>query len=307
MIIVTGGAGFIGSNLIKHLNARGHKNICVVDNLSNGQKIKNLSDLSFIDYFDKDDFLTSASLGEASVIFHLGACSSTTEWDGRYLMRNNYEYSKKLLNICKSKRIPLIYASSASVYGTKESNFVEQESNEKPINAYSFSKKLFDDFVRRNINDADCIYGMRFFNVYGDREQHKKGQSSPIHAFATQLRQSGKLKIFSEVDGKKPSQHRRDFVHVDDCVAAMVQFWEKQPRAGIFNIGSGESHSFVDVAREIINQMGHGEIEFVPFPTSLVEGYQFYTKANLAALRNAGISVDFRSVEDGIKQFISDN
>jgi ADP-L-glycero-D-manno-heptose 6-epimerase len=305
MIIITGGAGFIGSNLIKRLNQLGIDDICVVDNLTNGIKIKNFTDLSISDYQDKDDFITTDFPNNVEAVFHLGACSSTTEWDGRYLMRNNYNYSKRLLENCRSAQIPFIYASSASVYGSSPKGFSENEENEKPINAYSFSKKLFDDYVRRTKQLGDNVYGMRFFNVYGPREQHKAGQSSPVHLFQRQLAEHGTIKIFNTINDIAPENHLRDFVHVEDCVSAMISCWRELPSSGVYNIGTGNSVSFLRIAQLIVEQMGRGNIEYIPFPQSLLKGYQFYTKANLDRLESLNLGINFRNAEQGIQDFLA--
>lgn len=227
MIIVTGGAGFIGSNIVHGLNARGITDILVVDDLSDGRKCLNLADADIRDYMDKDDFLARLQAGEdlgtVEAVFHEGACSSTTEWDGRFVMKVNYEYTKALLAWCVTRRIPLIYASSASVYGMGP-NFREERRFEQPLNMYAYSKFLFDCHLRPQLGKLDSqVVGLRYFNVYGPREQHKGSMASVAFHFNTQLEESGRVRLFEGSDGYGPGEQRRDFIHVDDIVA--VNLW----------------------------------------------------------------------------------
>ncbi len=309
MIIVTGGAGFIGANLVAALNARGRRDILVVDNLSNGVKFRNLADCDILDYQDKDDFLRNVAacgaLGDPiEAVFHLGACSSTTEWDGRYMMRNNYEYSKLLLHHCQDRRIPFIYASSASVYGGGNV-FREDRELENPLNVYGYSKFLFDQYVRRIMPQTTSqVVGLRYFNVYGPREQHKGSMASVAYHFNSQVRDSGRVRLFEGTDGYGDGEQRRDFVYVGDTCRVKLWLLDHPARSGIFNIGTGRSQSFNDVARAVISWHGRGEIEYIPFPEQLRGRYQSFTQADITALRAAGYHEPFMTVEQGVTEYM---
>ena len=299
MIVVTGGAGFIGSNILKGLNDAGEKNILVVDNLSNAQKHLNLNRLSFNDYIDKDDFLLNISkFTNLKTIFHQGACSSTTEQDGKYMMSNNYEYSKIILNNCLKHKIDFLYASSAAVYGNGGNGFTEESKAEYPMNVYGFSKFAFDNYVRRVLPKAEIqILGLRYFNVYGPQENHKGRMASVAFHLFNQLHDSGKMRIF---EGSE--EFRRDFVHVEDTVKINLHFYKTKSN-GIFNAGTGKSRSFMDIARSMKNIHGNGKIEYIPFPKDLSGKYQKFTEASLDNLRQAGYSEDFLSLEEGLKKY----
>jgi len=309
MIIVTGGAGFIGSNLVKGLNERGREDILVVDDLTDGAKFRNLGDCEIMDYLDKEDFL--ASIGDAAgfahrveAVFHEGACSSTTEWDGRYLLKNNYEYSRKLLNFCLDHGAAFLYASSAAVYGGA-TVFRETHGQEVPLNVYGWSKLLFDRYVQRLLPTATCqIAGFRYFNVYGPREQHKGEMASMAFHLRRQLRETGNLRLFAGCDGYGDGEQRRDFVYVDDVVDVNLWFLEHRDKSGIFNLGTGRSQSFNEVANAVIAWHGRGAIEYIPFPERLRGHYQSYTEADLTALRAAGYERALRSVEEGIPRYL---
>lgn len=308
MIVVTGGAGFIGSNLLRALNAAGRSDILVVDNLRNGRKFRNLVDCEFLDYVDKDDFLRDLpqldGRGPIAVMFHLGACSTTTEWDGRYLMQNNYAYSRTLLHHCLERGIRFVYASSAAVYGGGET-FVEERRFESPLNAYGYSKFAFDQYVRRLLPGADTlIAGMRYFNVYGPHEAHKEAMASVAFHFHNQLITSGQLRLFSGSDGYGDGEQRRDFVHVADAAEATLWFGLHGQQSGIFNIGTGRSQTFNDVANAVIAAHDRGIITYVPFPEQLIGRYQNFTEADLAQLRAAGYKGGFRSVEHGVADYV---
>ena len=299
MIVVTGGAGFIGSNILKGLNDAGEKNILVVDNLSNAQKHLNLNRLSFNDYIDKDDFLLNiGKFTNLKTIFHQGACSSTTEQDGKYMMSNNYEYSKILLNNCLEHKIDFLYASSAAVYGNGGHGFTEESKAEYPMNVYGFSKFAFDNYVRRVLPKAEIqILGLRYFNVYGPQENHKKRMASVAFHLFNQLHDSGKMRLF---EGSE--EFRRDFIHVEDTVKINLYFY-KTKSSGIFNAGTGKSRSFMDIARTMQDIHGNGKIEYIPFPKDLSGKYQKFTEAILDNLRQAGYSDDFLSLEEGVKKY----
>jgi len=308
MIIVTGGAGFIGSNLVKALNDKGLTDVLVVDDLTEGIKFRNLVDCQVIDYLDKDDFLQMVKQEKdfpekIDAVFHQGACSTTTEWDGRYMMENNYTYSKELLHYCLKLKIPFIYASSAAVYGTGE-NFREARENEAPVNVYGYSKYLFDEYVRRFVTEPESqVAGLRYFNVYGPREQHKGSMASVAWHLNQQIQASGKVRLFEGSGGYANGDQRRDFIHVDDVVK--INLWMLENSAsGIVNVGTGASRPFNDVAKAIVSWHGEGQVEYIEFPEHLKDSYQSFTEADISSLRQMGYKNDFLSVEDGVKQYL---
>jgi len=309
MIIVTGGAGFIGSNLVKKLNALGRRDILVIDDLTDGTKFRNLVGCEIADYLDKHDFLEriSGKVGggeKIEVIFHQGACAVTTEWDGHYMMRNNYEYSKSILRYCLVHHIPLIYASSAAIYG-KKTSFKEEPINECPLNVYGYSKLLFDQYVRRLWPQIGSqVVGLRYFNVYGPQETHKKSMASVAFHLSQQLKTQDKIKLFTGSDGYADGEQRRDFVYVEDVVDVNLWFWQHPKAMGIFNCGTGKSRTFNDVARAIINAYHRGEIEYIPFPENLRESYQSFTEADITRLREIGCDLPFKSLEEGIEIYV---
>lgn len=301
MIIVTGGAGFIGSNIIRGLNEKGIEDILVVDNLANAQKHLNLNRLFITDFINKQEFLQKLPhLKEVKTIFHQGACSSTTEADGVYMMNNNYEFSKKLLHHCLEKNIDFLYASSASVYGNGDQGFREERDCEYPLNVYAFSKFMFDNYVRsisRKKEFEAQVLGLRYFNVYGYQENHKGSMASVIFHFYNQIRETGKMKLF---EGSE--DFLRDFVFVDDAVKVNLHFFENRQN-GIFNCGTGEARSFMDIAGIIQRQEPHAEVELIPFPAHLKGKYQTFTQADLTNLRQSGYLQNFTSLEDGVTQY----
>ncbi|MDY4479911.1 MAG: ADP-glyceromanno-heptose 6-epimerase [[Pasteurella] aerogenes] len=303
MIIVTGGAGMIGANIVKALNDMGRKDILVVDNLKDGTKFVNLVDLDIADYCDKEDFLASIiagdDLGDIDVIFHEGACSATTEWDGKYLMHNNYEYSKELLHYCLEREIPFFYASSAATYGDK-TEFVEERQFEGPLNAYGYSKFLFDQYVREILPEANSpVCGFKYFNVYGPREQHKGSMASVAFHLNTQINRGENPKLFAG------SEHfLRDFIYVGDVAAVNIWAW-KNGVSGIFNLGTGKAQSFKEVADAVVKFHGKGQIETIPFPEHLKSRYQEYTQANLSKLRAAGCDYQFKDVATGVAEYMA--
>ena len=299
MIAVTGGAGFIGSNIIKGLNDTGEAEILVVDNLSNGEKHLNLNSLSIADYIDKNDYLSNLDkLQNVSTVFHQGACSSTTEQDGKYMMFNNYEYSKILLNYCLKNKINFIYASSAAVYGNGEKGFIEERESEYPLNVYGFSKFAFDNYVRRILPKAESqVMGLRYFNVYGPQENHKGRMASVAFHLFHQLQETGKMKLFEGSAG-----FNRDFIHVADTVKINLHFYESKT-SGIFNAGTGKTRSFEDIATTLQHLHGSGELENIPFPEDLRGKYQEFTEAGLNNLRSAGFTEEFMSLEEGVRQY----
>lgn len=309
MIIVTGGAGFIGSNIVKGLNDRGITNILVVDDLKEGTKFKNLAALEIADYLDKDDFLRKIEQNDSfgqdiEGIFHEGACSTTTEWDGRYMMENNYEYSKKLLQYCLDRGVNFIYASSAAIYGSGLV-FKEERQYEKPLNVYGYSKHLFDQYVRRHTEHARSqVVGLRYFNVYGPNEDHKGSMASVAFHLNNQLKEKGIIKLFEGCDGYGNGEQRRDFIYVDDIVSVNLWFLDNPQKSGIYNVGTGRSQSFNDVAKGVLNWYQKGELEYIPFPEHLKGRYQSFTEADISALRSIGYSAPFHTVEEGVKKYL---
>ena len=309
MDIVTGGAGFIGSNLVRALADRGHDDIVVVDDLEDGHKFVNIADLPIADYLDKDDFLgrlasDKSFAGAISSIFHQGACSETTEWNGRYMMKNNYEYSQRLLHHCLQHGTPYIYASSAAVYGGSKS-FVEDPLFENPLNIYGYSKLQFDRYVRRVAAEPESqVVGLRYFNVYGPHEQHKGAMASVAFHFNNQILEDGEARLFAGTDGYKDGEQLRDFVYVDDVCDVNLWFLDNPGVSGIFNTGTGRAQSFNDVANAVIEWHGKGKIRYIPFPDHLKGAYQSFTQADMTQLRATGCDVEFRPVETGVKDYL---
>jgi ADP-L-glycero-D-manno-heptose 6-epimerase len=307
--VVTGGAGFIGSNLVRELIDKTGDDVIVVDDLTDGHKFRNIADLDIADYLDKDDFFERIASGGGfrsgvQSIFHQGACSTTTEWDGRYMLRNNFEYSKVLLHHCLDHDIPFIYASSAAVYGTAR-DFSEDPENEAPLNVYGYSKLLFDRYVRRLDPGSDRqIAGLRYFNVYGPHEQHKGPMASVAYHFNEQLKKDGEVRLFEGRDGYKDGEQQRDFVYVDDACAVNLWLLEHPEVSGVFNVGTGRAQTFNEVANAAIAWHGKGRIRYIPFPEVLKNAYQSYTQADLTRLRKAGCDVQFRPVEMGVKNYL---
>ena len=307
MIIVTGGAGFIGSNQVKQLNEMGREDIIVVDDLTDGTKFKNIADCSIMDYFDKDEFLPKIHrLADKNIeiIFHQGACSTTTEWDGKFMMENNFTYTKKLFKFCVNEKIPFVYASSAAVYGGNEV-FKEIPDNEAPLNVYGYSKLLFDQYVRQNQKKINSqVVGLRYFNVYGPREAHKGSMASVAWHLNNQIKETGKVKLFEGCDGYGNGEQQRDFVYVGDVVNVNHWLMENPQVGGIFNLGTGSAQTFNDVANAVLAWHGKGDLEYIPFPEHLVGRYQSFTEADISALRAAGYSSEFRTVEQGTKEYL---
>lgn len=307
MIIVTGGAGFIGSNLVKGLNNIGQKDIWIVDDLTEGHKFFNLVDLDYQDYLDKDTFISLLEQNKnlnIEGIFHQGACSVTTEWNGRYMMENNYEYSKKILHYCLARNIPLWYASSAAVYG-REPTSTETITGLKPLNIYGYSKYLFDQYMTKHLNHATAsMVGLRYFNVYGPNEAHKGSMASVAFHFHHQILETGIVKLFEGCEGYTNGEQRRDFIYVEDVVNVNLWLYQNPDIKGIFNVGTGKSQSFNEVARAVIQGHGKGQIEYIPFPKHLEGKYQSFTEADISALRKAGYDFEFKSVEVGIQDYL---
>jgi ADP-L-glycero-D-manno-heptose 6-epimerase len=321
--VVTGAAGFIGSKLVEALNRRGVSEIIAVDNLAHADKFRNLADCEIADYLDQSEFLSEIDNldGAVEAVFHQGACSDTTESDGHYMMDNNYRYSRRLLQWCRDEAVPLIYASSASVYGSGP-EFKEERRYEKPLNVYAYSKFLFDQVVRRALPEQTAqIVGLRYFNVYGPNEAHKASYGTNMTSVAYQafhqFKAEGRVKLFVGSGGYGDGEQRRDFVHVDDAVAVNLWMLEHRGVSGIFNCGTGRAQTFNDVAAAVINTLRGTRaspqelaeeklIHYVPFPPQLQGKYQSYTQADLSRLRAAGLPGEFMSVEDGVGSYVKE-
>jgi ADP-L-glycero-D-manno-heptose 6-epimerase len=323
-IVVTGAAGFIGSNIVKGLNAKGIDNIIAVDDLTDGDKFRNLADLKIADYVDKDvfyDLLAENAFGKVEAVFHEGACSDTMERDGKFMMDNNYSVSCDLFNTCQQAGTRLIYASSAATYGGSDT-FRETPEFELPLNVYGYSKLLFDQRMRREWGEnfkrlRRQVVGFRYFNVYGPREQHKGRMASVAYHQFHQFKAEGKVKLFGEYGGYAAGAQMRDFVFIDDVVAVNLWFLEHPEQSGIFNLGSGRAQPFNDVALSVVNSLRTdpsaldldaavqaGLIEYIAFPEALRGKYQCYTQADLTALRATGCDHVFADVQTGVTQYM---
>ena len=321
-IIVTGAAGFIGSNIVRGLNARGITDILAVDNLSQADKFRNLVDLQIADYVDKTEFYEAFAhgrFGAVDTVFHEGACSDTMQHDGRYMMDNNYAASRRLLDTCLQDGTRLLYASSAAVYGASE-RFVELPEYERPLNVYGYSKLLFDQLVRRRLHGAHTqVAGFRYFNVYGPGEQHKGRMASVAWHHMNQFRDHGRVELFGAYGGYGAGEQMRDFVYVDDVVAVNLWFFDHPRHSGVFNLGSGRAQPFNDIAHAVINalraQSAQDELPlrqmvderllgYVDFPAALRGKYQCFTQAELHALRSVGCDHAFADVARGVRAYV---
>jgi ADP-L-glycero-D-manno-heptose 6-epimerase len=321
-VIVTGAAGFIGSNLVHGLNRIGVDDVIAVDDMTDGPKYRNLLGAQISDYFDKSDFYTRFAKGEfgkVDAVLHEGACSDTMEHDGRFMLDTNYRCSKDLMDACLAQGTRLLYASSAATYGGSAS-FREEPEFEQPLNVYGYSKLLFDNIVRRTLpKAASQIVGFRYFNVYGPREQHKGRMASVAFHHYNQFVKDGKVRLFGEYGGYGPGQQQRDFVFVDDVVAVNLWFLQHPDQSGIFNLGTGRAQPFNDIALAAVNAANavkglpaqplaelvrQGAIEYIPFPDALVGKYQCHTEADLAQLRSTGCNHAFADVATGVDRYI---
>ena len=324
-IIVTGAAGFIGSNIVKALNRRGETDIIAVDNLTNGHKFRNLADCDIAHYLDKHEFIRQVREHlvphDIRAVFHQGACSNTMEHNGQYMMENNYQYSLDLLDWCQDERIPFLYASSAAVYG-KGTAFREERALEKPLNVYGYSKFLFDQVVRRRIAQGLTaqVVGFRYFNVYGMREQHKGRMASVAYHHFNQYRSQGYVNLFGAYENYGNGEHSRDFISVEDVAKVNLYFFDNFEKSGIFNLGTGRSQPFNDLAATTVNACRAAEgkpklslaelveqqlIRYIPFPEDLVGKYQSFTQADTEKLRAAGYADDFYTEEQGVERYVA--
>ncbi|MDC7708896.1 ADP-glyceromanno-heptose 6-epimerase [Vogesella indigofera] len=323
-IVVTGAAGFIGSNIVKALNARGETDIIAVDNLTRGDKFVNLVDCEISDYLDKQDFISLIGSGdfdgEIRAILHQGACSDTMNHDGKYMMENNYQYTLELFEFCQAEEIPFLYASSAATYG-KGSVFKEERQHEGPLNVYGYSKFLFDQVLRRRMKEGLTaqVAGFRYFNVYGPQEQHKGRMASVAFHNFNQYRESGKVKLFGGYDGWDNGSQSRDFVSVEDVVNVNLFFLDNPDKSGIFNLGSGRAQPFNDVAVATVNAcrrhegkpaltlaelVQQGILEYIDFPDALKGKYQSFTQADIGKLHEAGYDAPMLTVEQGVDRYV---
>jgi ADP-L-glycero-D-manno-heptose 6-epimerase len=306
MIALTGGAGFIGSNLLSALNEKGVSDILVVDR--KGDNFGNLDDRRFSDFMEPAEFARAIErksfLKKVEAIFHQGACADTTCADGRHMIENNFTFSKLILEFALAAKIPLVYASSGAVYGASRA-FAPSRENERPLNLYGLSKFAFDNHVRVvAANSGSTVVGLRYFNVYGPRELHKGKMGSMVYQLYRQLKESGRARLFNGTDGYADGEQRRDFVFVADVARVNLALADGPVSRGIFNVGTGQARSFNDVARTIIAKLGAGRIDYVPFPEQLAGRYQSFTQADLTTLRNVGYSDQFTTLEDGIVRSI---
>lgn len=327
--VVTGAAGFIGANIVKGLNARGISNIIAVDDLTQGDKFRNLADLQIADYVDVSVFyerFANQAYGKVEAVFHEGACSDTMELNGKYMMDNNYRVSSDLFAACREQHTRLLYASSAATYGGS-TTFQESPEFEHPLNVYGYSKLLFDQRMRRELGSTferanNQVAGFRYFNVYGQREQHKGRMASVAFHQFHQFQKEGQVKLFGEYGGYAPGMQERDFVYIDDVVAVNLWFYDHPDVSGIFNLGSGRAQPFNDVALSVVNTMRQLQaagaqsdltlqqavdqqlLTYVAFPDALVGKYQCHTQADLSALRAVGCDHTFASVEQGVSAYI---
>lgn len=325
MYIVTGGAGFIGSNLVHELNLHGITDILVVDNFADARKLFNLHGARFSDYMDKREF--RRALGEKALqiarveaVFHQGACSNTLVDDGVYMMDNNFTCSKEVLDYAIEKEAPLVYASTAAVYGLSgPGHFTPTQENEKPLNIYGFSKLAFDQHVRHRMAEGPLpitVVGLRYFNVYGPREEHKGRMASVIHHFARQIRETGRIRMFEGSGGYGDGEQRRDFVFVRDLARLNLFFAQAGPYAptrgaapklyqAVVNAGTGRARTFNEVAKALIAVHGEARIEYIPFPADLEARYQHFTQADLTGLRETGCDLEFTPLEQGVRETFS--
>ncbi len=321
--IVTGAAGFIGSNVVRALNERGVTKIIAVDNLKRAEKFKNLVDCEIADYLDKEGFIERLLAGHfdgaVGAVLHQGACSDTMEQDGHYMMENNFRYSLAMLDWCQEQKVQFLYASSAATYGGS-SEFREERAFEAPLNVYGYSKFLFDQIVRQRLPEATAqIAGFRYFNVYGPRESHKGRMASVAFHHYNQFRAEGKVKLFEGCDGYGNGEQKRDFVYVGDVAKVNLFFLDHPDQSGIFNVGTGRAQSFNDLATANVNScralqgkpaepldalLKQGFIEYIAFPEALKGKYQSFTQADLGKLRQAGYDAPFASVEEGVAQYV---
>ncbi len=313
MIVVTGGAGFIGSNLVKALNEAGEDNILIVDRLGTSNKWKNLVDLDFVDYEHKDDFLQKVERGVFDhgiwAVFHLGACSSTTEKDADYLMENNFDYSRRLAGRFVGRTgLRFVYASSAATYGDGSQGYSDEHSGIlalRPLNMYGYSKQRFDAWALKTGILKNAV-GLKYFNVFGPNEYHKGDMRSVVIRAYHQVKREGKIKLFKSYRAEwKDGEQSRDFIYVKDAVRATIYFLERPDVNGIFNVGTGTARTFNDLAMAVFAALGQeAALEYIDMPAGLANKYQYYTRARLDRIRFSGFKHQFMTLEEGVYDYV---
>ena len=313
MIVITGGAGFIGSAMLWELNGQGREDILIVDDLGSTttDKWKNLSGLSFADFIHKSEFLAwfaENRLPEISAVIHMGAISATTETDASLLLENNYNYSKELAGLCASRNIRFIYASSAATYGDGKNGYNDEEENMKrlrPLNMYGYSKQLFDLWALKT-GILTRAAGLKFFNVFGPNEYHKGDMSSVVFKAFHQIKDNGNVQLFeSHRSDYRHGEQMRDFIYIKDCTALMLWLIENKSINGIFNVGTGQARSFNDLVAATFSALGlKTEIRYIPMPETLLDKYQYFTQADMNKLRSYGYTQPMTSLEAGIKDYV---
>lgn len=312
-ILVTGGAGFIGSALVWELNRRGCENIVVCDRLSSDEKWKNLVPLRFADYIDGNELLQAVQhspgkLGRFDHVLHLGACSATTERDADYLMRNNYEFTKQLCQWSLANQTRFVYASSAATYGDGAHGMNDQDPDIhklRPLNMYGYSKHLFDLHAKRE-GWLPKIVGLKYFNVYGPNEDHKADMRSLVHKACGQILATGKVQLFkSHRPDYKHGEQMRDFLYVKDAIRMTLHLAETSSAGGLFNLGSGKAHTWIELATAIFTALGKEPvIEFIDMPEHLQSKYQYYTCADIAKLRASGFTQDITALTEAVRDYV---
>jgi ADP-L-glycero-D-manno-heptose 6-epimerase len=311
-IVITGGAGFIGSCMVRHLNDTGIDSIYIVDELGTSEKWKNLVGKRFDDYFDKNDFLEAVCSGvlddSVDALIHFGACSSTTETNATYLMDNNYQYSKVLAEWALKKKKRFIYASSAATYGNGEHGYSDDDlltPRLRPLNMYGYSKHAFDLWVLKNKLETRFV-GLKFFNVYGPNEYHKDDMRSMVNKGYQQIKETGKIRLFKSYNvNYADGEQKRDFIYVKDAVAMTAFFLENTALNGIVNIGTGKAHSWNDLARALFQALEMTpSVEYIEMPASLRDKYQYFTQADMGKLRARGYAAELMSLEEAVKDYV---
>lgn len=311
--IVTGGAGLIGSNIVQALNARGCNEIIIVDHLNHPKKQENIDRLHFVDYFDKTDFrgqFQANQIAPVTGVFHMGACSSTTEMDENYLDDNNFNYTKELCLWALKTGARFVYASSAATYGDGSKGYCDADEitpDLEPLNLYGKSKQKFDMWALQTGNVAK-IAGLKYFNVYGPGEDHKGDMRSLVNKAYSQILTEGRIKLFrSHLSGYQDGEQTRDFIFVDDAVAVSLYMFDNPAHSGIFNCGTGQARTWIDLARALFDAMARPvSIEFIDMPPSIREKYQYHTEAEMTKLRTAGFTSPFQTIESGVRKYVLD-
>lgn len=312
MIVVTGGAGFIGSAVVWRLNQMGVDRIVIVDELGKDDKWMNLNGLKYADFLHKDDFMAMILQRnepfKITSVIHLGACSATTEKDADYLMDNNFHYSQELAKFCLENGSRFIYASSAATYGNGINGYNDDEDQLetlRPLNMYGYSKHLFDSWIKRN-GLLNKVVGLKYFNVYGPNEYHKGDMRSVVHKAFEQVRDAGKVRLFkSHLADYKDGEQKRDFVYVKDAVDMTLYFLDHADKNGIFNVGTGKAQTWIDLVTALFNSVGKPvNIEFVDMPEEIRDKYQYFTEANLKKIRSAGYDKPIRNVDEGVSDYV---